>query len=631
MARLRGTIRRDALTGGAEDDRIGGGAATDRLAGRRGDDTMSGGDGADLILGGAGDDVLYGHGPGDANGASGAIRVTRIETGAERLVFATTAPGDDDNLYLIENAAGRILRFNPDTGASSVLLDLPDAILGSAGEEGLLGLAFHPGYASNGRFYIHFVNADGDVEIREYTRDGASAPLSSARKIIVIPHPDNTNHNGGTVAFGPDGLLYISVGDGGGGGDPGENAQDLTDLLGSILRIDVDGDDFPGDAARNYAIPAGNPFANGAGRGEIWDYGLRNPFRFTFDPETGALVIADVGQNAREEIDVHPAGAAGGLNFGWDLREGSLIFEAPDPGEPSANDPSLVDPAFEYGRDLGRSVTGGVFKSDLGGLDGAYLFADFLSGNVWAAWFNAAGRATDVRRIERQFSGDDAPGLIPAFVNGPDGRLYAASIDGSLSRLDVGAVAGDRGDTLRGGDGRDEIRGGRGGDMLFGGQGADTLFGGDGGDVLRGGRQRDVLRGERGEDDMAGGAGGDVLRGGGGGDQLAGGAGDDTLRGGPGDDTLRSGPGDDVLNGGAGADRFVFGLRAGDDQVIGFTPGEDRIVLRAYGHSGFGDLSGALGDAPGGATLNLGALGGSGVVFLAGVSSGQLDGDDFIF
>ena len=610
MARINGTDGNDrgasALRGGREADVIEGGSGGDVIRGGGGGDRLSGGEGADRIEGGAGADRLFGFDAGAPNG-SGAIRVETIQTGVDRLVFAAAAPGDDAGLYLVAKDEGRIIRFDPATGASSEFLALPDGLITPGGEQGLLGLAFHPDYAANGRFFLQFVNGDGDVAVREFNRDGGP---ESGRAVITVPHPDFTNHNGGTVVFGPDGFLYASVGDGGGGGDPGENAQNTDNLLGTIIRIDIDGDDFPGDAARNYAIPADNPFAAGGGAPEIFDFGLRNPFRFTIDQDTGALVIGDVGQNEREEVSLHPGGVPGGLNFGWDILEGTFVFEPGVPGEPQPGDPALTDPVVEFAQPDARSITGGVFIEAEGGLQGAYIFADFLTG-ILQTFRVVDDGVVDLADRVPQLRGDEAPSLIAAFATGPDGALYAVSITGALSRLSFGDGAGDGADTLSGGKGADELFGGFGDDLLIGGKGADSAHGGAGEDALRGGKGSDLLRGDGGADDLRGGDG------------------NDRMFGGKGADTLTGGRGDDTAMGGGGADVFAFAPKSGDDVIRGFSQGRDQIDLTALSPGGFDEIAAALSGGAN-ARVDLGALGGDGSILIVGVRRSALDEGDFI-
>lgn len=298
---LNGTAGNDTISGLGGNDTLNGSSGTDHVLGGTGADTISGGDGADVLDGGDGDDVIYGHSTSDLVAGSGDILATRIATGIGGAVFLTSAPGDPDGLYVVQKDTGRILKVDPETGGQTTLLDIPDTEIATGGEQGLLGLAFHPDYAINGKVYVHLTNAAGDIEIREYTRstvDPAILDPASMLNIFTIPHPVNANHNGGFLGFGPnDGYLYIAVGDGGSGDDPPNNAQNINSLLGKILRIDVDSDAFPADPDRNYAIPASNPFVGEAGADEIWVLGLRNPWRISFDSANGDLYIGDVGQN----------------------------------------------------------------------------------------------------------------------------------------------------------------------------------------------------------------------------------------------------------------------------------------------------------------------------------------------
>jgi glucose/arabinose dehydrogenase len=230
---------------------------------------------------------------------------------------------------------------------------------------GLLGLALHPNFAQNGFFYVNYTGASGDTFISRFTASGDSADPNSEEVLVRVPQP-YPNHNGGTLNFGPDGYLYIGLGDGGSGGDPHGNGQSLGTLLGKILRIDV-------DSAQPYAVPTDNPFGN-----EIWAYGLRNPWRMSFDTATGDLYIGDVGQGDWEEIDFIPAGSPGGQNFGWDHREGTHQFEGGGPAE-------MIDPIAEYSHsESGCSVTGGyVYRGVMTEWNGVYLYGDYCTGLVW--------------------------------------------------------------------------------------------------------------------------------------------------------------------------------------------------------------------------------------------------------
>lgn len=494
MAVLTGTNGIDTLNGGGDPDQISGLDGADTLNGGGGGDVISGGGGGDRINGGDGDDVLYGFGAADQQAGSGLITATRISTGLSSPLFAASPPGQPDKLYVVEQHTGRIQIVDANTGAlDATFLDLPDNQLAPGGEQGLLGLAFHPDYASNGRFYVNLTNAAGDTEIWEYTRgaNGLANP-ASARMILTFDQPFE-NHNGGWMSFGADGYLYISSGDGGSGGDPQNNAQNLNNLLGKILRIDVNGDAFPNDPNRNYAIPAGNPFAATAGADEIWHYGLRNPWRPSFDTATGDLWMADVGQGAREEVNVAKAGV-GGLNFGWRWKEGFTTFN----GTPPAG---LTDPLLDYPHDAsgGRSVTGGYVYHGPGGAQGLYFFADFVSGKLWTVR-EANGTAVDF--IDRSAQLSVSAGTlnqIASFALDGTGRLYAVGLDGEIFRLTPSEAAADGADVIDGGSGNDRIYGGAGADQLLGGIGDDVLVGGIGADVLTGGAGADEFLGVRSE------------------------------------------------------------------------------------------------------------------------------------
>ena len=284
------------------------------------------------------------------------------------------SPAGDQRLFILEQP-GVIRIVQEGNLLPDPFLDIQSKIRSTGSEQGLLGIAFHPDYASNGFFYLNYTDTQGDSVIARYTVSAQDANRGDANSEQILLRVDQpyANHNGGGMAFGPDGYLYIALGDGGSANDPQGNAQSLDTHLGKLLRIDINGGD-------PYAVPADNPFASGGGVPEIWAYGLRNPWRFSFDRATGDLYIADVGQNAWEEIDFLPAGSPGGANFGWDYLEGSHPYE----GTPPA-DAQLTGPIYEYQHGLGCSVTGGyVYRGQqLPEFSGIYLFSDYCSGRVW--------------------------------------------------------------------------------------------------------------------------------------------------------------------------------------------------------------------------------------------------------
>ncbi len=507
MPLINGSQRANLLNGTIGQDTLRGLAGTDTLRGGLGNDMLAGGDGADRILGGDGNDRLFGHSTADAITGSSDIRVTRVGQGFDQPVFVTSAPGNLDRLFVVEKT-GQIQMLNPATGTKALFLDIPDNQLSTGGEQGLLSMAFHPDYASNGKFYVYMVNEDGNLEVRQYTRSATNpnrADPASGNVILTIDHPTNSNHNGGWLGFGPDGMLYIGTGDGGAGGDPLNNAQNVDVLLGKMLRIDVNGDDFAGDASRDYAIPDDNPFANTPGADEIWATGLRNPWRPSFDRVTGDLYIADVGQNAWEEVNWQSHTSAGGANYGWVVREGDTTFDPTRPGNPAPGSPLLTDPLLTYGHsgapDGGFSVTGGyVYRGPSAGLQGVYLYADFVTNQVWS--FRVVdGRAVDqANRTDQLVSTGGQIDQIASFGEDGRGNMYIVGLDGEVFLLRPQAAAGDGADYLDGGAGRDHIHGGAGNDTLLGGTGNDTLNGNTQNDILRGGAGLDRLMGGRGAD-----------------------------------------------------------------------------------------------------------------------------------
>jgi len=283
--------------------------------------------------------------------------------------------GDGSGRLFILEQGGVIRIFKEGKLLDTPFLDIRDRV-SDGSEQGLLGLAFHPQYDQNGYFFINCTDSNGDTVIARYRvsdDDPNLVDLSSEVRILFIPQP-YANHNGGMIAFGPDGYLYAGLGDGGAAGDPQNNGQSLVSLLGTILRIDIDG-------GSPYSIPPDNPFQAGQGRGEIWAFGLRNPWRFSFDRLTGDLYIGDVGQNQWEEIDYIPAGGPSGLNFGWSYFEGNHPFRGT-----AGTGASFIPPIAEYDHNQGCSVTGGVVYRgpELPEWQGVYLFGDYCSGRVWA-------------------------------------------------------------------------------------------------------------------------------------------------------------------------------------------------------------------------------------------------------
>lgn len=319
----------------------------------------------------------------DSNG--GAFRVRRVGTGFAAPLGLIALP-DNSGRVLVAEQAGRIRILDPATGviAPTPLLDIASTI-SSGGERGLLGLALAPDFATSRKLYVNVTNLAGDTEIRTYiVSQSNNVPTDQVGDVILTYAQPFANHNGGWIDFGPDGFLYIGSGDGGGGGDPQNNAQNRNNLLGKILRIDVRSDTFPNDPLRDYAIPTTNPFVSGGGSPEIFAFGLRNPFRNSFDPATGSLLIGDVGQNAIEEIDLIRPGETG-LNFGWARFEGTRAFN----GQPIVG---VTPPVTEYshgtGPRQGFSVTGGyVYRGPVEALQGQYIFADFVRPVIFSVAF----------------------------------------------------------------------------------------------------------------------------------------------------------------------------------------------------------------------------------------------------
>lgn len=343
-----------------------------------------------------------------------------ITEGVEAPVFLTHAGDRSGRLYLAEQA-GRIRVIAQGHMLSTPFLDIADRVW-FGGERGLLGVAFHPDYHRNGRVFVNYTRrGDGATVLSEFRRSAVpGAALQDERIVMVVaqPHP---NHNGGMIAFGPEGLLYIGRGDGGAGGDPDNRGQDPHDLLGKILRIDV-------NAGAPYAIPRDNPFAAGGGRPEVYAVGLRNPWRFSFDPATGALWVADVGQNLWEEVDLVTRGG----NYGWRVMEGTHCFNPPQACQ-TAGTAGLVKPVIEYRHEAGRcAVIGGMLYRGqaVPPLQGHYIYGDFCSGEIFA--FKAPGGggipAEPAVVLRTGFQ-------ISSFGQDEAGELYVLDHSGGVYRL----------------------------------------------------------------------------------------------------------------------------------------------------------------------------------------------------
>jgi glucose/arabinose dehydrogenase len=370
--------------------------------------------------------------------------------------YVTSDPGDPNRLFIVERP-GRI-RLT-EGGSTTTFLDIESIVSGGDGEQGLFSMAFSPDYATNHHFYVAYSGVDdpsttgdesGDFHLDEFTSQGDSANPGSRRGVLTIEHSQTPNHYGGQLQFGPDDYLYASTGDGADEGDPPGNAQNLQTLYGKILRIDPEG-----ASGRDYTIPASNPFVGTAGADEVWSYGLRNPWRFSFDRLTAALTIGDVGGQSWEEVNYEPVSAGGGRgdNFGWDCREGAHDHtgpEAPGDGSPSPVCPSRVgtftEPVFEYQHtDEPRrcSIIGGYVVRDLGlgDLYGRYLYMDLCVGKLRSLNLGLP-RASDDRSEGVSVApvaseGDELPddARATSFGEDADGRIYVASLHGPVYRL----------------------------------------------------------------------------------------------------------------------------------------------------------------------------------------------------
>jgi glucose/arabinose dehydrogenase len=435
-----------------------------------------GNDGSNDLQGGAGKDLIYGFDPNGPQGEVSSITATRVASGLSQALYAVAAPGDSQRLFVVQQT-GSIKIVDLASGTVNATPFLTVAV-DSSGERGLLGLAFDPNYATNGFFYIYRTvpgaTAHNEVDRYHVSADPNVADAASLTSIISLGNLSATNHNGGWIGFGPDGDLYIATGE----NAVPSNSQTLNNLLGKILRIHPDG-----------GIPTDNPFydtATGNNRA-IYDLGLRNPFRDSFDRATGDFYIADVGQNTIEEINAGIKGA----NYGWPSAEG-----------PSGN-PAFTNPIFFYDHTVGQAVIGGyVYRGASEALQGQYFFADEVNGKVFTMRFN--GSAWVATERTSQITTDHGVINNPtSFGEDAQGNLYIVDYDGDVFRLTPNVVSADQGDTLRGFAGDDMLFGGSGNDLLDGGADNDIMTGGPGDDrfVFSPGYGADIIN------DFAAGAG----------------------------------------------------------------------------------------------------------------------------
>jgi glucose/arabinose dehydrogenase len=359
-----------------------------------------------------------------------ALTTTRVASGLTQPLFVTVSPGDLANrLFIVER--GGVIKSLHNGQISGTFLDIHSLVETGYVEQGLLGLAFHPDYAANGFFYVDYTrHGDGWTTIARYhvAANPDSADPASAEILLTIPQP-YLNHNGGMIVFGPDGYLYIGMGDGGSAGDPGNRAQSDTSLLGKLLRIDV-------NQGSPYGIPPDNPFANSpTARHEIWAKGLRNPWRYNFDRQTHDLYIADVGQDLWEEVDFQAAGNPGGQNYGWRLMEGNHCYNPAQNCDPGG----LVHPIHEYSHNVGCSITGGyVYRGTaIPDLQGTYFFGDYCSARIWSFRYQG-GTVTDFTERTTELAPGNGLAIraISSFGEDAQGELYICDLaDGDVFKI----------------------------------------------------------------------------------------------------------------------------------------------------------------------------------------------------
>lgn len=344
------------------------------------------------------------------------VRLVPVAGGFDQPV-SVIAPHDGSRRIFVVEQGGRVILLRDGVRQAEPFLDIRSRV-SCCGERGLLDMALDPSFELNGHVWVNYTNSAGNTVISRFTTAGAAASASSELVVLTVEQPF-TNHNGGQLRFGPDGFLYIALGDGGSAGDPGNRAQRLDTLLGKLLRIDV--------RQGAYSIPAGNPFAGTAGaRPEIWALGLRNPWRFSFDRDTGNLWIADVGQSRLEEVNLQPSSSGGGQNYGWRTMEGTSCYSPPS----GCATTGLTLPVIEYGHGEGCSITGGyVYRGRaIPSLRGRYVFGDLCSGTIWAARASETGWQRELL-LETTAS-------ITSFGETSAGELLVVDYAGTLYRID---------------------------------------------------------------------------------------------------------------------------------------------------------------------------------------------------
>ncbi len=367
------------------------------------------------------------------------LTTIRVASGLSYPTFVTHAPGDYDRLFILEQR-GKIKILKGGQILPTPFLDISTKV-SLGGEQGLLGLAFHPDFANNRQFFIDYTDTAGDTIVAKYTvSDTDPDQANKTGDTILFVDQPYVNHNGGWIEFGPDGYLYIALGDGGDQGDPDDRGQSISgDLLGNLLRIDVNGDDFPGDTLRDYRIPPDNPFVGRVGEDEIWAYGLRNPWRNAFDSKTGDLWIADVGEGNWEEINFQPASSTGGQNYGWNCMEGTecATFGACDC---AALDSVLPIYQYSHGNFSRCAITGGaVYRGcEIPDLAGTYFFADYCSGQIWSMTYDGVTASVVERTAELAPAVPLVISNVSSFGADAAGEIYIcdrASTTGELYKI----------------------------------------------------------------------------------------------------------------------------------------------------------------------------------------------------